>query len=89
MLQHNIMSLMKICHMFCNLSSVLLSQCNSSTKEVVRDGFQDCPQTNIGEVKETISDWLNGLVADFYDEGFVKHVQCLHMPESQWDYAEK
>jgi hypothetical protein len=26
-------------------------------------------------VKETVMDWLNGLVADFYDEGIVKLVQ--------------
>jgi hypothetical protein len=80
---------MKFCHMFCNLSSVQLSQCNSNTKEVVPDGFQDCPQTNIEGVKETITDWLNGLVADFYDEGFVKHVQCLHMPQLQWGLCRK
>jgi hypothetical protein len=29
------------------------------------------------EVKETVSDWLNGLAADFYDEGIVKLVERL------------
>jgi hypothetical protein len=29
------------------------------------------------EVKETVTDWLNGLVADCYDEGIVKLVQRL------------
>jgi histone-lysine N-methyltransferase SETMAR len=27
------------------------------------------------EVKETVTDWLNGLAADLYDEGIVKLVQ--------------
>jgi hypothetical protein len=30
------------------------------------------------EVKETVADWLNGLDTDFYNEGIVKLVQCLH-----------
>jgi hypothetical protein len=30
---------------------------------------------NDGELKETVMDWLNGLVADFCDEGIVKLVQ--------------
>jgi hypothetical protein len=29
------------------------------------------------EEKETVTDWLNGLVADFCDEGIVQLVQCL------------
>jgi histone-lysine N-methyltransferase SETMAR len=29
------------------------------------------------EVKETVTDWLNGLAANFYDEGIVKLVQRL------------
>jgi hypothetical protein len=29
------------------------------------------------EVKETVMDWLNGVVANFYEEGIVKLVQCL------------
>jgi hypothetical protein len=29
------------------------------------------------EVKETVTDWLNGLASDFYDEGIVKLVQHL------------
>jgi hypothetical protein len=40
-------------------------------------------------VKETVTDWLNGLTADFYDEGAVKHVQhpdkCLN---SNGDYID-
>jgi hypothetical protein len=30
------------------------------------------------EVKQTVSGWLNGLAADFYDEGIVKLVQRLN-----------
>jgi hypothetical protein len=29
------------------------------------------------EVQETVTDWLNGPAADFYDEGIVKLVQRL------------
>jgi hypothetical protein len=29
------------------------------------------------EVKETVTDWLNGLAADFYDKGIVKLLQRL------------
>jgi hypothetical protein len=29
------------------------------------------------EVKETVTDWLSGLAADFYDEGIVELVQRL------------
>jgi hypothetical protein len=36
--------------------------------------------------KETVTDWLNGLAADFYVEGFVRIVQRLH--KSQWNYVE-
>jgi hypothetical protein len=42
------------------------------------------------QVKETVMDWLNGLVADFYDKGFIKLVQrldkCLNL---NGDYVEK
>jgi hypothetical protein len=42
------------------------------------------------EVKETVTDWLNGLGANIYDEGTVKLVQhldkCLNC---NWVYAEK
>jgi hypothetical protein len=42
------------------------------------------------EVKETVTDWLNGLAADSYDEGIVKLVQrldkCL---DRNWDYVQK
>jgi hypothetical protein len=42
------------------------------------------------EVKETVTDWLNGLAADFHDVGIVKLVQrlnkCLHRNR---DYVEK
>jgi hypothetical protein len=31
----------------------------------------------MGEVKETPTDPLNGLAADFYGQGLVKLVQCL------------
>jgi hypothetical protein len=41
-------------------------------------------------MKETVTDWLNGLVADFYDERTVKLVQhldkCLN---HDGDYVEK
>jgi hypothetical protein len=44
----------------------------------------------IKEVKETVTDWLNGLAADFYDQGIIKFVQHL----GKWlnhrgNYAEK
>jgi hypothetical protein len=29
------------------------------------------------EVKETVTGWLNGLAAVFYDEGIIKLVECL------------
>jgi hypothetical protein len=29
------------------------------------------------EIKETVSDWLKHLAADFYDEVIIKLVQCL------------
>jgi hypothetical protein len=42
------------------------------------------------EAKETVTDWLHGLAADFYNEGIVKLVQrldkCL---TSNGDYIEK
>jgi hypothetical protein len=42
------------------------------------------------EVKETVMDWSNGLVTDFYDERIIKLVQhlgkCLN---HNWDYVEK
>jgi histone-lysine N-methyltransferase SETMAR len=42
------------------------------------------------EVKETVTDWLSGLAADFYDKGIVKLVQnldkCLN---HSGDYVEK
>jgi hypothetical protein len=42
------------------------------------------------EVKETVMDWLNGLVADFYDEGIIKLVQCLDKClNHNGNYAEK
>lgn len=36
--------------------------------------------------KETVTDWLNGLAADFCGEGFVRIVHRLH--KSQWNYVE-
>jgi histone-lysine N-methyltransferase SETMAR len=42
------------------------------------------------EMKETVKDWLNGLAADFHDEGIIKLVQhldkCLNR---SGDYVEK
>jgi hypothetical protein len=42
------------------------------------------------EVKETVTDWLNGVVANFYDEGIIKLVQCLKKyPKYNGNYIEK
>jgi hypothetical protein len=42
------------------------------------------------EVKETITDWLNGLAAIFYEKGIVKLVQCLDKCLNRnGDYIEK
>jgi hypothetical protein len=42
------------------------------------------------EVKETVTGWLNGLAADFYDEGTVKLVQLLDKCLNRnGDYVEK
>jgi hypothetical protein len=42
------------------------------------------------EVKETVTAWLNGLAAEFYDEGIVKFFsrldKCLNL---YGDYVEK
>jgi hypothetical protein len=41
-------------------------------------------------VKEKVMDWLNGLVANFYDEGIVKPVQHLdNCPNHNGDYVKK
>jgi hypothetical protein len=39
--------------------------------------FLSCKGMATDEVKETISDWLHGLAADFYDEEIAKPVQHL------------
>jgi hypothetical protein len=39
--------------------------------------FLDGKWMAIDKVKETVTDWLNGLAADFYDKGIVKLVQHL------------
>jgi hypothetical protein len=36
------------------------------------------------EVKQTATDWLNGLVADFYDEGI-----DIDMSESKWGLCQE
>jgi hypothetical protein len=42
------------------------------------------------EAKETITSWLNGLVADYYDERIVKLVQHLgKCMNHNGNYAEK
>jgi histone-lysine N-methyltransferase SETMAR len=42
------------------------------------------------EVKEIVTDWLNGLAANFYDEGIVRLVQCLDKClNCKGDYIEK
>jgi hypothetical protein len=42
------------------------------------------------EVKEKVTDWLNGLVADFYDEGTIKIVQRLDKSLNRnGDYVDK
>jgi hypothetical protein len=42
------------------------------------------------EVKETVPDWLNGLVADFYNEEIVEFVRSLNKClNCSGDYREK
>jgi hypothetical protein len=42
------------------------------------------------EVKEKVTDWLNGLLTDFYGEGIIKLVQCLDKSlNHDGDYLEK
>jgi hypothetical protein len=41
------------------------------------------------EVKDTVTDWLNGLAADFYDEGIVRLVQRLEKCLMQWGLSRK
>jgi hypothetical protein len=74
--------------MFRDLYSTRLSQFNSDTEKFVPDGSKNAHRWTQG--KETVTDWLNGLAADFYDEGIVKLVQrvdkCL---KSNVHYVEK
>jgi hypothetical protein len=55
------------------------------------DGFQEFAQLNTSkEVKETVTDWLNDLAADFCDKGIVKLLQCLdRCLTCSGDYVEK
>jgi hypothetical protein len=41
-----LISLIKYCHMLCNLLSIRLTQFSPKTEAFVSDGFQDCSQTN-------------------------------------------
>jgi hypothetical protein len=41
------------------------------------------------EVKVMVVDWLNGLVADFCEEGMVEFMRHLDMPELQWGLCRK
>jgi hypothetical protein len=65
-----LMSFMKFSHIFRGLSSTRLSQFNSDTEKCKWMATDE-------EVEETVTDWLNGLVANFCDEGIVKIVQRL------------
>jgi hypothetical protein len=65
---------MKFSHMFRGVSYARLSQFNSDTKKTYATWV---PRMLTEEVKETVTDWLNGLAADCYDEGIIKLVQCL------------
>jgi histone-lysine N-methyltransferase SETMAR len=53
--------------------------------------FLDCRRMATDEeIIETVTDWLNGLAADFDDEVIVKFVQCLNRClNSNCDYVEK
>jgi hypothetical protein len=65
-----------------------LSQFNSDTEKFVPDGSHECSQMNASE--RTVTDWLNGLAADFYDKGIVKLVQPLvKYLNHNGDYIEK
>jgi hypothetical protein len=71
--------------MFRDLSSTRLSQFNSNTETFVPDGLQECSQMNTNSYR-----LVNGLVADFYDEGIVKLVQILDKClNHNGDYREK
>jgi 23S rRNA G2069 N7-methylase RlmK/C1962 C5-methylase RlmI len=63
--------------MFQDLSSMRLSQLNSNTEKIMPYGFQECSQMNTSRRVKTVTDWLNGLVVDFYDDRIVKFVQHL------------
>jgi hypothetical protein len=59
----------------------LLWECRNSTPKQKHLCYTDCKNshrwTQTEEVKEAVTDWLNGLVADLHDEGIVKPVQRL------------
>jgi hypothetical protein len=53
-------------------------------------GFLGSKQMATDEVKETVTGWLNGLAADFHDEGIMKLVQHLDKYLNRnGDYIEK
>jgi hypothetical protein len=69
--------------MFRDLSSTILSQFNSDTEKWQTDA-------SWRKAKERVTDWLNGLVADFYDEGGRQACATSgQMPESQWGLRRK
>jgi hypothetical protein len=56
--------------MFHDVTSMRLSQFNSDTEKSVPCRFKECSYMKQAEdVKEAVMGWLNGLVADFCDEG--------------------
>jgi hypothetical protein len=59
-----------------DLSSTRLSLFNSDMEKCVPDEFQECSQMNTSERKSY--GWLNGLAADFCDEGIAKLMQRLN-----------
>jgi hypothetical protein len=78
----SLMSFWKFSHMFHELSSTDCCHSSTPTQENL------CQMDE--EVKETVTNWLNGLAANFYVEGIVKLVQsfdkCLNR---NWDYVDK
>jgi hypothetical protein len=63
------MDFMKFSHMF-------LRDCHTSTPIPCQMGAKNAHRwTQAGETKETVTEWLNWLAADFYDEGLVKLVR--------------
>jgi hypothetical protein len=67
---------MNFSRMFRDLPSMRLSHCNSCAEKSVLDGSDNAHNWTQAENLQ-VTDWLNGLAADFYDKRIVKFVQSL------------